>query len=135
MCLHSLSSARGFVSDLWETPPQVPVTLEPKSFRAFHLSMCREPEGRKVTLQLVFANLAEIPPIGVRLNGGWAVFERSATRTLLFPPGPYSEHIPANDAFNYSRRAEDLQEGWNEVSLVVRGGSPARLVSLEIGVS
>lgn len=132
---YSLSSARGYVSDLWETPPQVPVTLEPKSFRAFHLSMCREPEGSKLTLQLVFAKQPGIPPIGARLNGGWAVFERTATRALLFPTGPYSEHAPANEAFNYVLRADDVQEGWNEISLVVRGGAPARLVSLELGVS
>lgn len=132
---YTLSSARGFVTDLWETPAQVPLTLEPKSFRAFHLSMCREPEGRKLTLQLVFTKQPEIPPIGVRLNGGWTVFERAVTRALLFPTGPYTEHSPANEAFNYALRADDLQEGWNEISLVVRSGSAARLVSLEVGVS
>ena len=123
------------MADLWETPPQVPATLEPKSFRAFHLSMCREPEGSKLTLQLVFAKQSEIPPIGVRLNGGWAIFERNPTQSLLFPTGPYSEHVAANQAFNYVLRAGDAQEGWNEISLVVGSGTAARLVSLEIGVS
>ena len=132
---YTLSSARGYVTDLWETPPQVPITLEPKSFRAFHLSMCREPEGRKLTLQLVFAKPAEIPEIGVRLNGGWAVFARTSTQSLLFPAGPYTEHVAANQAFNYALRPEDVQEGRNEISLVVSGGTAARLVSLEISVS
>ncbi|MCX6619799.1 MAG: hypothetical protein NTY38_01710, partial [Acidobacteria bacterium] len=131
---YCLSSARGWVADNWETPPQIPVPLEPKTQRAFRVWMCAEPAERTVTLQLVFDKQPEAPPIGVRLNGAWPVFERMATRKLLFPNGPYTEHTPAHEAYNYVLRSTDLLEGENEFTLMNITQS-ARLVSLEVAIA
>jgi hypothetical protein len=131
---YCLSSAHGWVTDNWETPPQIPVTLEPKTQRAFRLGMCAEPRERTVTLQLVLDKQAEAPNIGVRLNGAWPVFERTAVRKLLFANGPYTEHTVAHEAYNYVLRTTDLLEGENEITLM-NITQPARLVSLEVAIT
>ncbi|HUS05744.1 MAG TPA: hypothetical protein VMZ52_05595 [Bryobacteraceae bacterium] len=131
---YCLSTARGHVSDLWETPAQLPVSLEPKTSRDFQLSMSREPAGRSCTIQLVFADTTAIPEIGVRLNGGWPVFQRTATRDLLFRNGPYTQHAPAHQAFNYRLDPAGIREGMNSFTLVITTAA-ARLVSLEISIT
>lgn len=130
---YCLSSSRFYVSDNWETPPQVPQTLDAKGQRSFRLWMCAEPPERTLTVQLVFEHQETIPALGVRLNGAWPVFERTATRKLLFPNGPYTEHTAAHDAFNYTLRTTDLIEGLNEIVLMNITQS-VRLLSVELAV-
>lgn len=149
------SSGQGTWYPPFELPEQLPAVLEPQSRRAFKLSMCREPVDRD--LALVIQVIIETPVdttarIGVSFNGSWPEFESSSTDRFLFPVGIYT-HIPEGYiALNYVVSTQDIQEGWNEVTLynhamlhelVTTGVRPGkadrvrdalRIMSVELGV-
>jgi hypothetical protein len=76
--------------------------------------------------------------IGVSVNGCWPVFEKAATMELHFPVGPYTQHVPENQAYNFEFKASEILEGWNRILIYnnekAKDGQSVRIVSLELGV-
>lgn len=132
---YCLSTPSGWLSSLWEVPEQLPVTMESKTRREFRLSMSGEPPGVRTVVQVVTEKRADPVRLGVSVNGKWATFEASETRRILFPVGPYTEHVEQNTAWNFAVDAADFREGWNRFTLTNNSkGGPLKIVSLEIGV-
>jgi hypothetical protein len=71
---------------------------------------------------------------GVALNGGWPRFDAQETRALLFPAGPYSEHVEEHTARNYELAVGDLVDGWNELILQNDGTEELRVIMVELAV-
>ncbi len=131
-CLESPSSR---LSTDWELPEPVPAEIFPRGKHEFRLSMCREPQGRKLTVQVVVPRSEAVPNIGVCVNGCWPVFEKLATQQLLFSVGPYTEHLPENQAYNFAFDAEHIREGWNRIVVFNKEQTAAvRVLSLELGI-
>lgn len=132
---YCLESPSGRMSTDWELPEPVPVQIEPKSRREFRLSMCREPEGRTLTVQLVLPREVDNPELGVSVNGCWPQFSKSKTQDLLFPVGPYTEHLAENQAYNFTFDAKEIAEGWNRILVFNKEQTrPVRIISLELGI-
>ena len=59
---------------------------------------------------------------------------------MLFPVGPYTEHLAENRAYNFEFSADEIREGWNRILVINNGNSKAswnesqRIVSVELGV-
>lgn len=132
---YCLQSPSGRMSADWELPEPVPITIEAKSRREFRLAMCREPQGRTLTVQVVIARQEGILNLGVSVNGQWPVFQKQRTQELLFPVGPYTLHLPENEAYNFQMDAAAIFEGWNRILVFNKDtATPVRVVSLELGI-
>ena len=132
---YCLESPSGRMSMDWELPEPVPVMIDPRARREFRLSMCQEPAGRKLTVQVVIARQEEALNLGVSVNGSWPVFEKQRTQELLFAVGPYTLHLPENEAYNFAMSAACILEGWNRILVFNKEtAKPVRLVSLELGI-
>ncbi len=137
---YCLESPSGRTSNAWELPEPVPVAIDAHGRREFRLSMCSEPKDRKLTVQVVIPKRDADPRLGVSFNGCWPTFEKQRTNEMLFPVGPYTQHVPENQAYNFEFSAAEILEGWNRV-LVINNEKPhpgtdgaVRVVSLELGV-
>jgi len=133
---YCLSTPSGNNSTLWELPEQLPVTLGPKERREFRLSMCGEPGGRMV-VQVLLAKDVENARIGVSVNGSWPIYEKKATQSMLFPVGPYTDHMPGTVAYNFEARLDLIRDGWNTFTVTNNTKRPAadiKILSVEIGV-
>jgi hypothetical protein len=132
---YCLESPSGRSSAAWELPEPVPVGIDAKGRREFRLSMCSEPKDHTLTVQVAIPKREGDPEIGVSVNGCWPRFEKRRTSALLFPVGPYTEHLPENQAYNFAFSAAEILEGWNRI-LVINNEkeSAVRIVSLELGI-
>jgi hypothetical protein len=73
----------------------------------------------------------------VSFNGKWPVYESRRTQEMLFPVGPYTQHVEQNVAFNFAMDARDVSDGWNKVTVLNNGkGSTeaVRVMSIELGI-
>lgn len=133
-CLESPST---WDSRAWELPEPVPADIDTQGRREFRLSMCSEPKNMKLTVQVVIPKQSDHPELGVSVNGAWPSFRKQRTQDLLFPVGPYTQHLPENQAYNFEFAASGILEGWNRM-LVINNEKKAdgivRVVSLELGV-
>jgi hypothetical protein len=137
---YCLESPSGRTSSAWELPEPVPVMIDAEGRREFRLSMCSEPKDRKLTVQVVIPNRGADPELGVSVNGCWPSFEKQRTNDMLFPVGPYTQHVPENRGYNFKFGAGEILEGWNRIVLFNndkgRDGEDraVRVVSLELRV-
>ncbi len=104
---------------LWDIPEQLPVKIPSRHRRALRLPMCAEPAsaGLRLVVQVVTERDAPASGWGVSLNGAWPSFTAAETRDLLFPAGPYTQHVDENRAWNFTLDAAGLRDGWNEIAL------------------
>ncbi|MEP6536502.1 MAG: hypothetical protein ABJF23_14340 [Bryobacteraceae bacterium] len=130
---YCLSTPSGRASAAWELPEQLPAVIDSKGRRQFRLSMCTEPAGMKLVAQVVVEKPLGDVRLGVSVNGRWPVFESRRTQEMLYPVGPYTQHIPENAAYNFVVNAADLKDGWNTFT-VSNSAAAVKAVSLEIGV-
>lgn len=134
---YCLSTPTGWMSAAWELPEQLPVLLPAKDRSEFRLSMCAEPldKGLRGLAQVVLEKQEKAPRLGFSVNGKWPTYECEATQRMLYPVGPYTEHVPENRAFNFAFDLRDLQDGWNRFLLINNDKVVScKVVSLEIGV-
>lgn len=127
-------------SALFESPEPIPVSIDPQARREFRLSMCAEPPGTKLTVQVVTRAGQGERRLGVSVNGSWPSFEKHATRNLLFPVGLYKQHVPEHEAYNFEFDASHVREGWNRVVVLNNerrqngAAGTVRILSLELAV-
>ncbi len=131
---YCLESPYAGVSRAFDVPEPVPVAIDAQSRREFRLSMCSEPKDRKLTVQVVVPKSEGDHRLGVSVNGCWPTFEKQHTSEMLFPVGPYTQHVPENQAYNFEFRASEILEGWNRVLVINNEHAVVRVVSLELGV-
>ena len=130
----------------FEMAEQVPAILEPEWKKAFRLSMCAEPADAVLELivQVVAADSAQPPDLGVSFNGSWPQFAGAQTDKLLFPAGVCTHHVKGHTAWNFRFPAAEVKDGWNEV-LVTNGSHrkatpeerreySVKIVSLELAI-
>jgi hypothetical protein len=117
----------------FDIPEPLPAILQPDWRRAFRVPMCAEPSDRGLELivQVVLERHDDLPPLGVSFNGSWPNFAGQVTSELLFPNRPFTHHLPENQAVNFRFSAEQIREGWNE--LTVYNGSHVRRGEKEHG--
>jgi hypothetical protein len=127
-------------ASVWELPEAIPITMEAKSRREFRLSMCQEPAGSRLLVQVVVTRTSSEPKLGVSVNGCWPTFQKTSTQQLLFPVGPYTEHLEENQAYNFELSGDEIREGWNRI-LIMNNARPkdapdgsVHIVSVELGV-
>jgi hypothetical protein len=103
----------------YELPEQLPAILEPQWRRTFRLPMCAEPRNSNMELaiQVVVEKGQVKPDIGVSFNGCWPNYEARETKELLFPAGRFTHHTDGYQAFNYHFKADQIIEGWNEITI------------------
>ena len=134
---YCLESPSGWTSGAWELPEPVPTSIDAQGRREFRLSMCREPKNMKLTVQVVIPNRSSDPDLGVSINGVWPTFQKQRTRDLLFPAGPFTQHLPENQAYNFELSAGEILEGWNRVQVLNNektADGTVRVLSVELGV-
>ena len=133
---YALNTCSTQTNKIWDMPEQLPVRVAPQRRRAFRLPMGAEPADYGVTLvvQVVAGRTAETPRTGVSVNGAWPVYACRSTNDLLFPAGPYRQHVEEHAAWNYSFSVSSLREGWNEFTLYNEGSVDLVVMSLEIGI-
>jgi hypothetical protein len=134
---YCLSSPSGRLSSLWETPEQVPAVLDPKNRREFRLTMCAEPGGTSLAVQVVIERTVQPARLGISFNGAWPLFENRQTQDMLFPVGPYTQFTEAHTAWQFTLPSSAIREGWNTVTVInntKNPPAPVKVVSLELGV-
>ncbi len=137
---YCLQSPYASSASIWELPEAIPSVIEPKGRREFRLSMCREPAGHRLTVQVVVAKTEVEPDLGVSVNGCWPTFSKVTTQQMLFPVGPYTEHLAENRAYNFEFSADEIREGWNRILVInsenrkASSNGSQRIVSVELGV-
>ncbi len=133
---YAFNSATKQAKRIWDVPEQLPVSIGPGLRQALRLPLCAEPldQGLRLQVQVVTARGAGPVTCGVALNGGWPRFDAQETRALLFPAGPYSEHVEEHTARNYELAVGDLVDGWNELILQNDGTEELRVIMVELAV-
>ncbi|MBL8210599.1 MAG: hypothetical protein JNK87_07805 [Bryobacterales bacterium] len=134
---YCLQTPTTWLSKLWETPEQLPAVIDPTNRREFRFSMCDEPRGGKLTIQVVVEKTPEPPRLGMSFNGAWPVFESKRTRAMVFPVGPYTEFTDAHEAWEFTLDTSEIRKGFNTVTVTngTRGKAfPVKVVSVELGV-
>lgn len=103
----------------FELVEQLPAILEPQWRRAFRLAMCAEPanSSMELTIQIVVENIEVGADIGVSFNGSWPTYECECTDQLLFPTGPFTNHVAGVTAYNFRCESSDICDGWNEIAV------------------
>lgn len=121
---------------LWDVPEQLPVKIAPRHRRALRLPMCTEPAtaGLRLVVQVVTEQGAPASGWGVSLNGAWPSFTATETRDLLFPAGPYSQHVDEHRAWNFALDVTGLRDGWNEIVLYNDAPAELSVIVVEIGL-
>ncbi len=81
--------------------------------------MCAEPtdQGLQLVVQLVLETQADLPPLGVSVNGSWPSFPCVETSDLLVPNRPATQHTPAYRALDFAFDVGRVREGWNEITV------------------
>lgn len=132
---YCLSTPSSWLSSYWELPEQLPVLLEPRQRREFRLSMCSEPKGGRSVLQVVTTRTEQTPRLSVQINGKWSDFRFVKSQDMLFPVGPYNQHIPEHIGWNFEFDPSEIRDGWNRFTVAnSQKSSPCKVVSIEIGV-
>ncbi len=133
---YALNTCSTQTNKIWDGSEQLPVRVAPKLRRHFRIPMGAEPADAKLSLivQVVTERTAAKPWTGVSVNGAWPVYECRETADLLFPAGPYRQHVEEHVAWNYTFEVAAIREGWNEFTLYNEGTEELAVVSLEIGV-
>lgn len=134
---YCFNTASPSATRIWDVPAQLPVRIAPGLRHTLRLPMCAEPAdtGLGLTMQLVADNpLPGEGRCGVSLNGGQTVFAATETRDLLFPAGPYTQHVEEHFAWNYPLARAALREGWNEFTLHNESASTLSVVTVELGL-
>jgi hypothetical protein len=132
---YCLSTGSGRLSSYWESPEQLPVTLQVKQRREFRLSMCHEPKQGRCMLQVVTTKQTQEPVLGASINGKSSDFRCKQAQNPVFPVGPYTQHVPEHVAWNFEFDASEILEGWNRFTIMNADHAPAcNIVSFEIGV-
>ncbi len=119
---------------IWDVTEQLPVRLEPKHRHGFRMPMCAEPAGLRLVVQVVAERPKSRPELGVSVNGAWPAFDCRETEDLLFPAGPYTQHVDEHTAYNYSLDAALIHDGWNEIAVYNHSPDELNIVSLELAV-
>ena len=121
---------------LWDVPEQLPVTIAPRHRRALRLPMCAEPTDTalQLVIQVVIPEAAGAPAFGVSLNGDWPRFEATRTQALLFPCGPYRDHVAEHAAWNFAFDPRAIREGWNEIVLYNEDPEEVNFIAVEVGL-
>jgi len=121
---------------IWDQIEQLPVTLPPGHRRGFRLPMCAEPPGPGLQLivQVVTQRADGSSPLGVSFNGAWPRFTGWETEDLLFPAGPYTQHVDEHAARNTPLGVEAICDGWNEVVLYNESARPVSVVAIELAI-
>ena len=121
---------------LWDVPEQLPVKIAPRHRRALRLPMCAEPPDTPLQLvvQVVIPESVQAPAFGVSLNGDWPRFEGTRTQALLFPCGPYRDHVAEHAAWNFAFDPRAIREGWNEIVLYNEGAEEVNFIVVEVGL-
>lgn len=137
---YCLQSPYNSSASVWELPEAIPVTIDPKGRHEFRLSMCKEPPGQRLTVQVIISKGGTVPELGVCVNGCWPNFIKTKTRKLLFPVGPYTHHLAGNEAYNFEFSTDLILNGWNRILVLnnqtgqAQADSGVQILSLEIGV-
>lgn len=131
---YCLSTPSGRASMMFELPEQLPAVIAPKQRREFRLSMCSEPPDRRLLVQVVYEKRPAAPRLGLSFNGSWPTFESAPAQEMLFPVGPYTQHLPEHAALRFTCSARDIREGWNRVLVLNNDREPVTIVSVELGV-
>ncbi len=121
---------------LWDVPEQLPVRIAPRHRRALRLPMCAEPADAplRLVIQVVLPASAAQPALGVSLNGAWPGFAATRTQQLLFPCGPYRDHVAEHAAWNFSGNPQAIREGWNEIVLYNESAEELNVIAVEVGL-
>ncbi len=121
---------------LWDVPEQLPVRIAPRHRRALRLPMCAEPAsaGLRLVVQVVTEREAPTGGWGVSLNGGWPSFAAEETRELLYPAGPYTQHVDEHRAWNFTLEVSGLRDGWNEIVLYNDATADLAVIVVEAGL-
>ena len=133
---YALNTASAQPNKIWDVPVQLPVRLAPKQSHALRIPMCAEPAGAALSLvvQVVILRTAASLACNVRVNGTGPGSARRETADLLFPAGPYREHVAEHTAWNYPFDAAAIREGWNEIVLTNESAEDLDIVVVELGV-
>jgi len=133
---YALNTASTQATKLWDVPEQLPVRLAPGHRRALRIPLCAEPAdaGLELVVQLITTRGQPGPQCGVSLNGSWPRFGGRATRDLLFPAGPYQQHVEEHDAWNLPFAVDVIRDGWNEIVVSNESTADVDLVAVELAV-
>jgi hypothetical protein len=133
---YAFNTASVLSTKIWDVPEQLPVRIAPKHRRALRIPLCAEPKEAGLTLvvQVIAERSAAGGECGVSINGAWPVFARTVTADLLFPAGPYTQHVDEHLAWNYAFDCGVIQDGWNEITLYNESAEELAIVAVELGV-
>ena len=133
---YAMNTASVQPTKLWDVPEQLPVRIAPRHRRALRIPLCAEPAGAALTLviQVVMTRTPTAPDCGVSFNGAWPVFNRQETDALLFPAGPYRQHVEEHAAWNYSFDVGAIKDGWNEIVIYNESTKDLAIVAVELGI-
>jgi hypothetical protein len=133
---YALNTASAQPNRIWDVPVQLPVRLAPKQHHTLRIPMCAEPAGAALSLvvQVVTLRTAAQLACGVCVNGTGPGSARRESADLLFPAGPYREHVAEHTAWNYPFDAAAIREGWNEIVLTNESAEDLDIVVVELGV-
>ncbi len=121
---------------IWDVPEQLPVRIAPRHRRALRIPLCAEPAGAglECVIQLVTDRAHAGHDCGISINGGWPVFICTETTELLFPAGPYTQHVDEHRAWNYLLDCALIHDGWNEIILYNETAADLSVAAVELGI-
>ena len=133
---YALNTASVQATKIWDVPEQLPVRIAPKHRRALRLPMCAEPAGAGLSLivQIVTNRTRTGDGCGVSVNGAWPGFEHRATADLLFPAGPYRQHVDEHIGWNFACDAGAIRDGWNDIVIYNESDEDLDLIGVELGL-
>jgi hypothetical protein len=130
---YAFNTASTSPTKLWDVPEQLPVSIAPGHRCTLRIPMCAE---RDAALALVVQVVTEgsTQRCSVSVNGSWPHFECEETRRLLFPAGPYREHVAEHRAWNYLLSTNLVREGWNEFTIGNESPEKINVTSVELAI-
>ncbi|MDB6167597.1 MAG: hypothetical protein JWM88_461 [Verrucomicrobia bacterium] len=133
---YAMNTATAQATEIWDVAEQLPLRIPPGQRRELRLPMCAEPAGAalRFVVQLILERTHPAPSCGVSFNGQWPVHERQESPHLLFPSGPYTEHVEEHLAFNYTIDPAAIREGWNRIGIHNDSTGELGVVAVECGI-
>lgn len=133
---YAFNTASVLATKIWDVPEQLPVRIAPRHRRALRIPLCAEPAGAglEFVIQLVTHRSQSGREFGISVNGGWPVFEGKETDALVFPAGPYTQHVEEHRAWNYTLDCGVIRDGWNEIVIYNESTEELELIAVELGL-
>lgn len=133
---YAFNLASGNAHERWDAPMVFPARIPAGKSRTFRLPMCAEPaaKGLELIVQVIAPRTTGARSPATSVNGRGPNPRGRSTRDLLFPSGPYVQHVPEHAAWNFLHPVTVLRDGWNEITVHNRGPGPLNLVCVELAI-